>query len=177
MAPEFEGTLRAKDRRFGIVVARTNDFVTRPMLEGAVTAFIKHGADDANIDILWVPGAFELGPAAYRLVVTREPHAVVCLGAVIKGETDHYEYICDAAARGIEAAARESGTPVTFGVITAQNSADAQARAGGARGNLGAKAAEAAIELADAYARMDAATSAEPVSFAQAEPADSAGPE
>ncbi len=158
MAPVFEGSLRATGRRFGIVVARTNDFVTRPMLDGAVATLQQHGAVEADIDVLWVPGAFELGPAAFRLVMTREPDAVIAIGAVIRGDTDHYDYICEAATRGIEAAARDSGTPVTFGVITAQNSADAESRAGGAHGNLGAKAAEAAIELADAYAQIDAAT-------------------
>jgi 6,7-dimethyl-8-ribityllumazine synthase len=165
MAPVFEGSLRGAGRRFGIVVARTNDFVTRPLLEGALATLKKHGVAESDIDILWVPGAFELGPAAYRLVATREPHAVIALGAVIKGETDHYQFICDAAARGVEAAARETGTPVTFGVITAHTTADAEARAGGARGNLGAKSAEAALELADAYARLDDATAAEPVPF------------
>lgn len=165
MAPVFEGSLRAAGRHFGIVVARTNSFVTQPMLDGALAVLKQHGAAEASIDVLWVPGAFELGQAAYRMILTREPHAVIALGAVIKGDTDHYEYICDAATRGIEAAGRDGGTPVTFGVITARDSADAEARAGGARGNLGAKAAEAAIELADAYARMDDATAAEPVPF------------
>lgn len=155
--PTFEGTLKGAGRRFGVVVSRTNDFVTRKLLDGAVATLRRHGVAETDIEVLWVPGAFELGPAAARLLRDRGLDAVVCCGAVIKGDTDHYEWICHAATTGIEAAARESGRPVTFGVITAAHAAFAEARAGGARGNLGAKAAEAALELADAYAALAAA--------------------
>jgi 6,7-dimethyl-8-ribityllumazine synthase len=153
----FEGKLRGKGRRFGVVVSRTNDFVTRKLLDGAVAALRRHGVAEDAIEVLWVPGAFELGPAAARLLRARALDGVVCCGAVIRGDTDHYEWICHAATVGVEAAARESGRPVTFGVITAVHAAFAEERAGGAHGNLGAKAAEAALELADAYAAMDGA--------------------
>ena len=154
----FDCSLRGTGRRFGVVVARTNDFVTRNLCDGAVETLTRHGVADSDIEVLWVPGAFELGPAAARMVQARGVDGVVCCGAVIRGETDHYDYICQAAATGIEAAARASGRPVTFGVVTADSSEAALERAGGTHGNLGAKAAEAALELVDAYAAMDAVT-------------------
>ncbi len=156
MAPQFEGSRRGEGRRFGIVVSRTNDFLTRKLLAGAEKTLRENGVAEASVDVVWVPGSFELGQAAARLLAARRSvDAVICLGAVIRGETWHHEVIGHAGARGIEAAAHETGRPVTFGVITAHSSEQALERAGGSRGNLGVRAAEAALEMADLYGKLD----------------------
>ncbi|MCI0342750.1 MAG: 6,7-dimethyl-8-ribityllumazine synthase [Planctomycetales bacterium] len=156
MPPVYEGARRGEGRRFGIVVSRTNDFITRKLLAGAEETLRQGGVGGDDVDVVWVPGSFELGQAAVRLAARRRVDAVICLGAVIRGETWHHEVIGHAGARGIEAAARETGRPVTFGVITADSSEQALERAGGSRGNLGARAAQAALEMADVYGKLDA---------------------
>ena len=138
------------------MISRTNDFVTRPLLAGAEETLRRHGVPPEAVDVVWTPGAFELGATAIHLARTRDVAAIACLGAVIRGETAHYDHICRVSADGVAAAARTTGIPVTFGVVTAETAELALARAGGDHGNLGAKAVEAALEMADCYAALAA---------------------
>lgn len=134
--------------RVAIVVARFNEFVTRRLLEGALDTLTRNGVADSDISISWVPGSFELPVIAKSYGQTGRFDAVICLGAVIKGETDHYEMVAGQAAAGISAAGRETGIPTIFGVLTTDNMEQAINRAGGKSGNLGSNSAEAAIETA-----------------------------
>mgnify|MGYP002836740086 FL=1 len=134
--------------RVAIVVARFNEFVTRRLLEGALDTLTRNGVADSDISISWVPGSFELPVIAKSYGQTGRFDAVICLGAVIKGETDHYEMVAGQAAAGISAAGRETGVPTIFGVLTTDNMEQAINRAGGKSGNLGSNSAEAAIETA-----------------------------
>ena len=134
--------------RVGVAVARFNDFVTRPLLTGALETLARHGVQDAAISVAWVPGAFELPVIAKALAQSGRYDAVICLGAVIRGETDHYEMVAGQAASGIAAVGLETGVPAIFGVLTADNMDQAVNRAGGKAGNIGSNAAAAAIETA-----------------------------
>lgn len=135
------------DSRFAIVVSRYNDSVTGRMLDAAVSTLRSGGVADDRIDVAMVPGSFELPFAADRLAATGRYAAVICLGAIIKGETSHDRYIAQAVATGIEASARHRGVPVIFGVLTCDTLAQAVARAGGGHGNKGTECAEAALEM------------------------------
>ncbi len=141
------GKLDASAHRFGIVVGRFNDLVSQRLLEGAVDTLIRHGARDDDIVVAWVPGGFEIPAAAKELAEQGNVDAVVCLGAVIRGETSHYELIAGECARGVAAVHAATGVPASFGVVTAENLAQALDRAGGKSGNKGADAALAAIEM------------------------------
>ena len=145
----IEGRLVAGDLSVAIVVARFNDLVTARLLAGAEDAWRRHGGDPESLTVAWVPGSFELPVVAGRLAASGRHQAVVCLGCVVRGETDHYDHVVAAAAGGIAAAGRESGVPVSFGVITAQTMDQALARAGGKHGNQGERAMLAAIETAN----------------------------
>jgi 6,7-dimethyl-8-ribityllumazine synthase len=145
----FQGELDGAGLRIGIVVSRFNEPVTSRLLAGARSALERHGVRDADVDVAWVPGAFELPVAARTLADSRRYDAVVCLGAVIRGETPHFEYVAGAAARGIQDAARDSGLPVIFGVITPNTLEQAMERAGGTVGNKGYDAVLSAIEMAN----------------------------
>ena len=134
--------------RMGVVVARFNDFVTRPLLTGALETLARHGVADAAITVAWVPGAFELPVIAKAMALSGRYDAVICLGAVIRGETDHYEMVAGQAARGIAAVGLDTGVPAIFGVLTADNMDQAINRAGGKSGNIGSNAAAAAVETA-----------------------------
>ena len=134
--------------RVGVAVARFNDFVTRPLLTGALETLARHGVQDAAISVAWVPGAFELPVIAKALAQSGRYDAVICLGAVIRGETDHYEMVAGQAASGIAAVGLDTGVPAIFGVLTADNMDQAVNRAGGKAGNIGSNAAAAAIETA-----------------------------
>jgi 6,7-dimethyl-8-ribityllumazine synthase len=134
--------------RVAIVVARFNEFVTKRLLEGALDTLTRNGVSDSDISVSWVPGSFELPVIAKSYGQTGRFDAVICLGAVIKGETDHYEMVSGQAASGISAAGRETGVPTIFGVLTTDNMEQAINRAGGKSGNLGSNSAEAAIETA-----------------------------
>jgi 6,7-dimethyl-8-ribityllumazine synthase len=134
--------------RVAIVVARFNEFVTKRLLEGAIESLTRHGVRDDDITLAWVPGSFELPVVAKSFGITGQYDAVICLGAVIRGETDHYEMVANQAAAGISAAGRETGIPTIFGVLTTENMEQAINRAGGKSGNLGSNAAAAAIETA-----------------------------
>lgn len=134
--------------RVGVVVARFNDFVTRPLLTGALETLERHGVTDAAITVAWVPGAFELPVIAKAMAQSGRYDAVICLGAVLRGETDHYEMVAGQAARGIAAVGLDTGVPAIFGVLTADNMDQAINRAGGKSGNIGSNAAAAAVETA-----------------------------
>lgn len=134
--------------RVGIVVARFNDFVTRPLLTGALENLDRHGVRDSDLSVAWVPGAFELPIVAKAMAETGRYDAVICLGAVIRGETDHYEMVAGQSAGGIASVGLSTGVPAIFGVLTADNMDQAVNRAGGKSGNIGSNAAAAAVETA-----------------------------
>ena len=144
----FVGVPDGAGRRIGIVAARFNGAVTDKLVEGAVAALGKHGVPEDLIDIAWVPGAFEIPLAARRLAASGSYDAVICLGAVIRGETAHFELVATETARGVADASRDTGVPVIFEVLATRNRIQAEARAGGAHGNKGWEAAEAALEMA-----------------------------
>ena len=145
---EIRGDLRARGRRIAIVVARFNGVVTRRLLDGALAGLRSHGVADGDIDVAWVPGAFELPLAARRLAASHTYDAVVCLGAVIRGETSHFEHVAGQAAAGIREAGEATGVPVIFGVLATQTLEQAIDRSGGDHGNKGWDAAAAGIEMA-----------------------------
>ena len=150
----IQGGFEARGRRFAVVAARFNDVVVNKLVEGAVSCLQKHGIADDDLDLVWVPGAFELPFAANRLAETRGYDGVICLGAVIRGETSHYDFVAGEAARGIREAAMETGVPVIFGVLTTETFEQAMDRAGGKHGNKGWDAAMAAMETADVLDRL-----------------------
>jgi 6,7-dimethyl-8-ribityllumazine synthase len=145
---EYRGQTDARGRRVGIVVGRFNELVTRKLLDGAVQGLRAHGVADEDVDVAWVPGAFELPIVARRLASSRTYDAVICLGAVIRGETPHFDHVATQAATGIRRAGEETGVPVIFGVLTTATLEQALARAGGEHGNKGWDAATAALEMA-----------------------------
>lgn len=147
MPTELYGQLTAADASFGIVVSRFNDLITKRLLEGAVDTVVRHGGDADRITIAWVPGSFEIPLAAAKLARSGKFSAVICLGAVIQGSTTHHEYINSQVASGIMSITRETGIPVTFGVITCESMEQALDRAGGKVGNKGHEATLAAIEM------------------------------
>jgi 6,7-dimethyl-8-ribityllumazine synthase len=148
LARTFEGRLSGEGLSLAIVVSRFNRLVTDRLLAGAREALMGHGVDMDRVDVAWVPGSFEIPVAARRLAQSGSYQAVICLGAVIRGETPHFEYICTEAARGISAVSRDTGVPTIFGVITADRLEQALERAGGKAGNKGYDAALSAIEMA-----------------------------
>jgi 6,7-dimethyl-8-ribityllumazine synthase len=145
---ELKVEMSGQGLRVAVVVARFNEFVTKRLLEGAIESLTRHGVRDDDITLAWVPGSFELPVVAKSFGATGQYDAVICLGAVIRGETDHYEMVANQAAAGISAAGRETGIPTVFGVLTTENMEQAINRAGGKAGNLGSNAAAAAIETA-----------------------------
>ncbi|HBA53492.1 6,7-dimethyl-8-ribityllumazine synthase [Syntrophorhabdus aromaticivorans] len=144
-----EGKLDAKGYRFAIVLSRFNSFITDRLLEGAIDALKRHGAQDKQLDIYRVPGAYEIPLIAKLLAKKNDVDAVICLGAVIKGATPHFHYVASEVAKGIAVASLESEKPITFGVITSENVEQAIERAGSKSGNKGYDAAMAAIEMAN----------------------------
>jgi 6,7-dimethyl-8-ribityllumazine synthase len=151
----IEGDLEARDLKFAIVASRFNDFVVDKLVQGAVEALRGHGASDQQIDVIRVPGALELPPIVRKLAVSRRYHAIVALGAVVRGETPHFDYVAGECAAGVARVASETGVPVGFGVLTVDTVAQAVDRAGGKSGNKGADAALAALELANLLRRLD----------------------
>jgi 6,7-dimethyl-8-ribityllumazine synthase len=141
------GSLDATGMRIGIVVSRFNDIISTRLLEGAVDALKERGVDVGDIDIAWVPGAFEIPIAARELAAHGGVDAVVCLGAVIRGDTAHFEYVAGEAAQGIASVHATTGVPATFGVLTVDTIEQATDRAGGKHGNKGAEAADTAVEM------------------------------
>ena len=149
MGKTVEGSRDGKGLRIAIIVARFNDFVTERLLEGANAALRRYGVPADAIDTAWVPGSFEIPLAAKTAAASGRYDAVICLGAVIRGETDHYAYVAGGAANGIAQASLETGVPLIFGVLTTENVEQAMERAGGKVGNKGADAAAAAVEIAN----------------------------
>ncbi len=147
MARVVEGALQAKGMRFGIVVSRFNDFINRRLLEGALDALARHGADEGMITVARVPGSFEIPLMAKKLAASGAYDAVICLGAVIRGATPHFEYISAEVTKGIAQVALETGLPVSFGILTTDTIEQAIERAGTKSGNKGWDAALAAIEM------------------------------
>lgn len=145
----LEGKLVAGKGRFAIVASRFNEFIVSKLISGAEDAFVRHGVDTDDITLVWVPGAFELPLAAMKLAQSGKYSAIVCLGAVIRGSTSHYELVCNEAAKGIAQVGLKTGVPVTFGVVTTENIEQAIERAGTKAGNKGADAALTALELAN----------------------------
>jgi 6,7-dimethyl-8-ribityllumazine synthase len=144
----FVGDHDGSGRRIAVIAARFNEGVTRKLVDGAVEGLRSHGVDDEAIDVVWVPGAFEIPPVAARLAGSSRYDAVICLGAVIRGETAHFELVANEAARGIADVATTTGVPVIFEVLATEDLAQAEARAGGAHGNKGWEAANSALEMA-----------------------------
>ena len=144
----------AEGLRFAIVVSRFNDFICSRLVEGAMDALKRHGASDEQVILVKVPGAFEIPLAAKKLAVSGKYDAVICLGAVIRGATPHFDYVAAEVSKGIANVALESNTPVTFGVLTTDNLEQAIERAGSKSGNKGAEAAMAAIEMANLYKEL-----------------------
>ena len=154
MAKIIEGNLIAKGKKFGIVASRFNDFVTKELVAGCIDTFVRHGADDKDISVAWVPGAFELPAAAMKLAKSKSFDAVVCVGTVIRGATPHFEYVSSEAAKGVAMVSHDTGLPVIFGVITADTIEQAIGRAGTKDGNKGADAALSAIEMANLFDKI-----------------------
>jgi len=155
MAKTLEGNLIATDGKFAIVASRFNDFITKELVGGCVDTLVRHGADDKDITIVRVPGAFEIPAAAAKLAASKESYdAVICLGAVIRGATPHFDYVAAEVSKGVAQVSMQSGTPVIFGVITSDTIEQAVERAGTKAGNKGKDAAEAAIEMANLYRKI-----------------------
>ena len=151
-----EGDLIVRDLRFALVVSRFNDFVVEPLVRGAVDALKRHGAPEKQIEIVRVPGAFDIPVVARKLAQSRRYEALVALGAVIRGQTPHFDYVAGECASGLARIALESGVPIGFGVLTTDTIEQAVDRAGGKAGNKGADAALAALEMANLLRRLDA---------------------
>lgn len=149
MSQNFEGTLLGKGLKFGVVVSRFNEFITKKLLEGAMDALVRHDVSKEDVDISWVPGAFEIPLIAKKLAATGRYNAIICLGAVIRGGTPHFDYIATEVTKGIAMVGLETGLPVIYGVITTETLEQAIERAGTKVGNKGFEAAVSAIEMAN----------------------------
>ena len=143
----LEGKMIAKGIRIGIVVSRFNEFITSKLLGGAMDGLLRHDVSEDNVDVAWVPGAFEIPLIASKMAGTGKYDAVICLGAVIRGSTSHYDYVCNEVSKGIAQVSMQTGTPVMFGVITTENIEQAIERAGTKAGNKGYDCALGAIEM------------------------------
>lgn len=157
MAEIIQGELLGAGRRFGVVLGRFNELISGRLLEGCLDTLRRHGVDEDGLRVVWVPGAFEIPLVARRLAASGRHDAVICLGAVIRGATAHFEHVGGAAARGIASAAQETGVPCIFGVLTTDSIEQALERAGSKAGNKGAEAALAALEMANLLRRLDGA--------------------
>ncbi len=154
MNKQFEGMLLGKGLKFGVVISRFNEFITKKLLEGAQDALLRHGVNQGDIEIAWVPGSFEIPLVAKKLAQTKRLDAVICLGAVIRGATPHFEYIAAEVTKGIAKVGLDTGLPVIYGVLTTDTLEQAIERAGTKEGNEGFKAAVKAIEMADLLKRI-----------------------
>ncbi|SFH68061.1 6,7-dimethyl-8-ribityllumazine synthase [Selenomonas ruminantium] len=149
MANVFEGFVTAKGLKFGIVVARFNEFITSKLLSGALDTLHRHEGNDDDIDVAWVPGAFEIPVVAKKMAESGKYDAVICLGAVIRGSTTHYDYVCNEVSKGTAQVGMQTGVPTIFGVVTTENIEQAVERAGTKAGNKGVDSAMAAMEMAN----------------------------
>jgi len=155
MTRVFEGKLSGAGKQFGIVASRFNDFIVNRLLEGAMDCLQRHGTGDDQVEVVWVPGSFEIPLAAKRMAKSGKYNAVICLGCVIRGGTPHFDYIAAEAAKGTALAGLESELPVVFGVLTTDTVAQAIERAGTKMGNKGWQAALTAIEMANLWSELD----------------------
>ena len=153
--PELTGTPNGSGRRFAVVASRFNEHVTRPLADGAVDALVRHGVAVDDVDLFWVPGAWELPAAVRRVLATERYDGVVAVGAVVRGETPHFDFVAGEAARGLMQAGADFEIPVGLGLLTTDDLAQAEARAGGAHGNKGWDAALAALEMVDLFEQVD----------------------
>ena len=149
MANIIEGNITAEGLRFAIVASRFNEFITSKLWEGALDMLRRHGAAEDAVDVAWVPGAFEIPLVAKKLAASGKYDAVICVGAVIRGATSHYDYVCSEVSKGVAQAGLSTGVPVIFGVVTTENIEQAVERAGTKAGNKGADGAMAAMEMAN----------------------------
>lgn len=152
---EFTGSPTGKGRRFAILASRFNEEITSKLVEGAKDALARHGAAPDDTDVVWVPGAWELPAAARRLLASERYDGLVAIGAVIRGDTPHFDYVAGEASRGLADASRDFDRPIGFGLLTCDTLAQAEARAGGSHGNKGWDAALAALEMVDLFNKLD----------------------
>lgn len=150
----IEGNLSAAGKSFAVVASRFNDYIVKALVDGALDAIERHGGDVESVDVAWVPGSYEVPLAAKQMAVSGRYDAVICLGAVIRGATAHFDYVAGGAASGIESVMLETETPIIFGIITTDTIEQAIERAGTKMGNKGFEAAAAAIEMADLMPRL-----------------------
>ena len=150
----FEGKLVSSNIKVGIVVARFNEFITSKLLSGAMDGLLRHNVKEEDIQVAWVPGAFEIPLIASKMAKSGKYDAVICLGAVIRGSTSHYDYVCNEVSKGIAAVSLETGIPVMFGAPTTENIEQAIERAGSKAGNKGSECAEGAIEMVNLIREM-----------------------
>jgi len=154
MVKTFQGEMVSRGKRYAIVVSRFNEFITSKLLEGALDALARHGVKEEEISIVWVPGSFEIPYAASRMARAKKHDAVICLGAIIRGATPHFEYIASEVTKGIAQVSLATGVPVIYGVITPDTLEQAIERAGTKAGNKGKDAAEAAIEMVNLFDKI-----------------------
>ena len=145
----YEGLLTVTNEKFCIIISRFNEFIGSKLLSGAIDELKRHGVEDSNIDVVWCPGAFEIPLVAKKCAKSGKYSAVITLGAVIKGSTSHYDYVCAEVSKGVASVSLETGVPVIFGILTTENLEQAIERAGTKAGNKGADAAKSAIEMAN----------------------------
>lgn len=160
MGTTYQGHFHPRGHRFALVVSRFNDLITKELLAGARDGLLRHGVAETDVDVVWVPGSFELPLAADRLARSRRYGVIVCLGCLIQGDTPHFQFLASEVAKGVSQVGLQHGTPVVFGVITAETLDQAIERAGTKAGNKGFAAALDALELVDLYAQIDAALAA-----------------
>jgi 6,7-dimethyl-8-ribityllumazine synthase len=154
MSTVIEGLLNAAGKRYGIIASRFNDLISRKLAEGAIDCFIRHGADRAAITIVWVPGAFEIPLIAQKMAKSKQYDAIVCVGAVIRGSTPHFDYVASEVSKGIAKVSLDENIPVIFGVLTTDTIEQAIERAGTKAGNKGWDAALSAIEMTDLFTKI-----------------------
>ncbi|MBQ3336592.1 MAG: 6,7-dimethyl-8-ribityllumazine synthase [Selenomonadaceae bacterium] len=150
----YEGNISGKNLKFAIVVARFNEFITSKLLSGALDALKRHEAAEENISVVWVPGAFEIPLAAKKMAEKKNFDAIICLGAVIRGATTHYDYVCNEVSKGIAQVGLQSGVPTIFGIVTTENIQQAIERAGTKSGNKGFDAAISDMEMANLFKEL-----------------------
>lgn len=151
MAEIVQGFLNAKEKKFAIVASRFNELISNQLINGAIDCLIRHGASEKDIKTIWVPGSFEIPLTAKKIATSKRYDAIICVGAVIRGDTPHFEYVAAEVSKGIAHVGLETGTPVIFGIITSDSLEQALERAGVKAGNKGWDAALAAIEMSDFY--------------------------
>jgi len=154
MSENIQGMLTAKNKRFAIIVSRFNEFISGKLLEGAMDCLHRHQADEKNVKTYWIPGAFEMPVTVQRVAETKKFDSIICLGAIIRGATPHFDYVASVAARGIANVSLKTQVPISFGILTTDTIEQAIERAGTKAGNKGWDAALSAIEMADLFAKI-----------------------